>query len=215
MVNLWTSLEHIFSFSLGRLCKHGLHIKAKRMEHNSKFPTTSEQSVVRKVHSPFMLYDIVYSQFNSLEWKKIFYNFILHKTYVGWRKIWFVHLYIDPFLNNMNHKSIILLTSQLIKMFLLCPFGGCLQIVSVHDFNPTCISINPNLTIIFFHNVAFGKETWTSQSYGEEELVCWPEKWLLNDLGENVRILSVSCDATFHTDLMEIDKYILHSLMSR
>lgn len=152
--------------------------------------------------------------------EEIFYNFILHQTYVGWREIWFVHFYIDPFINNMNHKSIILLTSQLIKMFSLCPFGGCLQIISMHDFNPTCISINPNLTIIFFHNIALGKdnnwkETWTSRSYEKEGLVCWPEKWLPKDIGENVRILSVSCDATFHADLMEIGKNILQSLMSR
>ncbi len=122
----------------------------------------------------------------------------------------------------MNHKSIILLTSQLIKMFLLCPFGGCLQIISMHDFNPTCNSINPNLTIIFFHTIALGKydnwkETWTSQSHanGKEELVCWPEKWLPEDLGENVRILSMSCNATFTTDLTEISKNILQVLVLR
>jgi hypothetical protein len=78
------------------------------------------------------------------------------------------------------------------------------------------------LNIIFFHNTTPGKddnwkETWTSQSqaYGIEELVCWPEKWLAEDLGENVRILSVSCEATFPIDLMEIGKNILQSLTSR
>jgi hypothetical protein len=37
----------------------------------------------------------------------------------------------------------------------------------VHDLNPTCNSNNPNLTIVFFHGIAFGtndewKETWTT-----------------------------------------------------
>jgi len=42
-----------------------------------------------------------------------------------------------------------------------------LQKYPVHDLNPTCNSKDPNLTIIFFHGIAFGtndewKETWTT-----------------------------------------------------
>jgi hypothetical protein len=47
------------------------------------------------------------------------------------------------------------------------PFSFSLQKYIVHDLNPTCNSDNPDLTIIFFHGIAFGtndewKETWTT-----------------------------------------------------
>ncbi len=35
-------------------------------------------------------------------------------------------------------------------------FSFSLQKYVVHDLNPTCNSNNPNLTIIFFHGIAFG-----------------------------------------------------------
>ncbi len=43
-----------------------------------------------------------------------------------------------------------------------------LQRYPVHDLNPNCASKNPNLTIIFFHGIAYGindewKETWTTR----------------------------------------------------
>jgi len=46
-------------------------------------------------------------------------------------------------------------------------FSFSLQKYLVHDLNPTCNSNNPNLTIVFFHGIAFGtndewKETWTT-----------------------------------------------------
>jgi hypothetical protein len=35
-------------------------------------------------------------------------------------------------------------------------FSFSLQKYPVHDLNPTCNSNNPNLTIVFFHGIAFG-----------------------------------------------------------
>ncbi|CAK9210437.1 unnamed protein product [Sphagnum troendelagicum] len=94
----------------------------------------------------------------------------------------------------------------------------------VHDLNPTCNSNNPNLTIIFFHGIAFGtndewKETWTTRATNnKEECICWPEKWLPEDLNKNVQILSLSYDsnivASFHNDATEIGKNLIQSLVT-
>ncbi|KAH8953730.1 hypothetical protein BDL97_08G042900 [Sphagnum fallax] len=93
----------------------------------------------------------------------------------------------------------------------------------VHDLNPTCNSDNPNLTVIFFHGIAFGtndewKETWTTcPTNNREECICWPEKWLPEDLNNNVRILSLSYDsnivASVHNDVTEIGKNLIQSLV--
>ncbi len=72
------------------------------------------------------------------------------------------------------------------------PFSFSLQKYLVHDLNPTCNFDNPNLTIIFFDGIAFGtndewKETWTTcPTNNREKGICWPEKWLPEDLNTNV-----------------------------
>ncbi|KAH8955411.1 hypothetical protein BDL97_08G136600 [Sphagnum fallax] len=103
-------------------------------------------------------------------------------------------------------------------------FSFSLQEYLVHDLNPTCNSNNPNLTIIFFHGIAFGtndewKETWTTcPTNNGEESICWPEKWLPEDLNNNVRILSLSYDsnivASVHSDVTEIGKNLIQSLVT-
>jgi hypothetical protein len=99
-----------------------------------------------------------------------------------------------------------------------------LQKCLMHDLNPTCNSDNPNLTIIFFHGIAFGtndewKETWTTRpTNNREECICWPKKWLPEDLNNNVRILSLSYDsnivASVHNDVTEIGKNLVQSLVT-
>jgi hypothetical protein len=93
----------------------------------------------------------------------------------------------------------------------------------VHDLNPTCHSNNPNLTIVFFHGIAFGtndewKEAWTTcPTNNREKCICWPEKWLPEDLNNNVRILSLSYDSNIvtsvHNDVTEIGKNLVQSLI--
>jgi hypothetical protein len=91
----------------------------------------------------------------------------------------------------------------------------------VHDLNPKCISPNPDLVIIFFHGIAFGngewKETWTSTTTNERnEPICWPEKWLPEEMGDNVRILSLSYDSNLmgvHNNVANIGKNLIHSLV--
>ncbi len=100
-------------------------------------------------------------------------------------------------------------------------FSFSLQKYLVHDLNPTCISNNPDLTIVFFHGIAFGtndewKETWTTRpTNNRKECICWPEKWLPEDLNNNVRILSLSYDsnivASVHNDVIEIGKNLIQS----
>ncbi|CAK9862114.1 unnamed protein product [Sphagnum jensenii] len=95
----------------------------------------------------------------------------------------------------------------------------------VHDLNPTCNSNNPNLTIIFFHGITFGmndawKETWTTRpTNNTEKCICWLEKWLPEDLDNNVRILSLSYDsnivASVHDDVIGIGKNLVQSLIPR
>ncbi len=103
-------------------------------------------------------------------------------------------------------------------------FSFSLQKYPVHDLNPTCNSNNPNLTIIFFHGIIFGtndewKETWTTgPTNNREECICWLEKWLPEDLNNNVRILSLSYDsnivASVHNDVTEIGKNLIQSLVT-
>jgi hypothetical protein len=103
-------------------------------------------------------------------------------------------------------------------------FSFSLQKYPVHDLNPTCNSNNPNLTIIFFHGITFGtndewKETWTTcPSNTREECICWPEKWLPEDLNNDVRILSLSYDsrivASVHNDVIGIGKNLIQSLIT-
>jgi hypothetical protein len=103
-------------------------------------------------------------------------------------------------------------------------FSFSLQKYPVHDLNPTCNSNNPNLTIIFFHGITFGtndewKETWTTcPTNNREECICWPKKWLPEDLNNNVRILSLSYDsnivASVHNDVTEIGKNLIQSLVT-
>ncbi|CAM6020720.1 unnamed protein product [Sphagnum balticum] len=93
----------------------------------------------------------------------------------------------------------------------------------VHDLNPDCTSKNPNLTIIFFHGIAYGindewKETWTTRSIdGREKCICWPQMWIPKDLNDNVRILSLSYDsnvvASVHNDVTQIGKNLVQSLV--
>ncbi len=95
----------------------------------------------------------------------------------------------------------------------------------MHDLNLNCTSNNPNLTIIFFHGIAYGindewKETWTTRSIdGGKEYICWPQTWIPKDLNDNVRILSLSYDssvvASVHKDVAEIGKKIAQSLVTR
>ncbi len=102
-------------------------------------------------------------------------------------------------------------------------FSFPLQIYPVHDLNPNCTSENPNLTVIFFHGIAYGindewKETWTTRSTnGREKCIFWPQMWIPKDLNDNVRILSLSYDsnvvASVHNDVTDIGKNLVQSLV--
>jgi len=93
----------------------------------------------------------------------------------------------------------------------------------VHDLNPGSTSKNPNLTIIFFHGIAYGthdnwKQTWTTRLVdGKEECICWPQMWIPKDLDDNVKILSLSYDsnvvASVHNDVTEIGRNLIQSLV--
>ncbi|KAH8968606.1 hypothetical protein BDL97_03G135500 [Sphagnum fallax] len=93
----------------------------------------------------------------------------------------------------------------------------------VHDLNPNCTSKNPNMTIIFFHGIAYGindnwKQTWTTRPKDEkEECICWPQMWIPKDLNYNVKILSLSYDSnvvtSVHNDVIEIGRNLIQSLV--
>jgi hypothetical protein len=93
----------------------------------------------------------------------------------------------------------------------------------VHDLNPNCTSKNPNLTIIFFHGIAYGiddnwKQTWTTRPMDDkEECICWPQMWIPKDLNDNVKILSLSYDSnvvtSVHNDVTEIGRNLIQSLV--
>ncbi len=78
---------------------------------------------------------------------------------------------------------------------------------------------HPDLVIIFFHGIVPGnkiglawKETWTSSPANGEESIFWPERWLPDDIGNNVQILSLSYNDV-HDDVTEIGRNLLQSLV--
>jgi len=94
----------------------------------------------------------------------------------------------------------------------------------VHNVYPNYdILKHPDLVIIFFHGIVPGnkielgwKETWTSSPTNGEENIFWPERWLPNDIGNNVQILSLSYNTNIfevHDDVTEISKNLLQSLV--
>lgn len=88
----------------------------------------------------------------------------------------------------------------------------------MHDLNTSCTSFTPDLVIIFFHDVTFGqndewKTTWTTR---ETNALYWPEEWLPQDLDGDIRIFSLSYDASFHgvhNDVAEIGQNLIQSLV--
>jgi hypothetical protein len=75
------------------------------------------------------------------------------------------------------------------------------------------------LVIIFFHGIVLGnkiklewKETWTSSHTNGEEKIFWSERWLPNDIGNNVQIFSLSYNDV-HDDVIEIGRNLLESLV--
>jgi hypothetical protein len=96
----------------------------------------------------------------------------------------------------------------------------------VHDLNPKCTSTNPDLVVIFFHGIGYGKndewkEAWTS-TISDRERVCWPQEWLPADLAtqnaNNVRILSLSYDSAIlgaNEHVTDIGKNLVQSLVSK
>jgi hypothetical protein len=94
----------------------------------------------------------------------------------------------------------------------------------VHNVYPIDgISKHPDLVIIFFHGIVPGnkielawKETWTSSLTNGKENIFWPERWLPDDIGNNVQILSLSYNTNIfdvHDDVTKIGRSFLQSLV--
>jgi beta-mannanase len=90
---------------------------------------------------------------------------------------------------------------------------------------PNLILTQPKLVIIFFHGFVSGKnisnawkETWTSITHinGEGRPTFWIKEWLVEDMGENIQILSLSYDANIsgvNDDVTDIGKNLVQSLV--
>ncbi len=90
---------------------------------------------------------------------------------------------------------------------------------------PNLILTQPKLVIIFFHDIVSRKdisnawkETWTSITHinGEERPTFWIKEWLVEDMGENIQILSLSYDANIYgvnDDVTDIGKNLVQSLV--
>jgi len=140
-------------------------------------------------------------------------------------------MYFVKYCDCTLHESCISLILCTIKLFsrliwwnfLTFLFLFLLQRYPVHDLNPNCTSKNPNLTIIFFHGIAYGiddnwKQTWTTRPMDDkEECICWPQMWIPKDLNDNVKILSLSYDSnvvtSVHNDVIEIGRNLIQSLV--
>ncbi len=83
-----------------------------------------------------------------------------------------------------------------------------------------------NFDVVFFHGLHWPSEkeawksTWTQLDDPQD---CWPQNWLPQDLGENVRVLAISYDAAptqseekgSYDDVSEIGQKILETLVLR
>ncbi|CAM6011141.1 unnamed protein product [Sphagnum balticum] len=94
----------------------------------------------------------------------------------------------------------------------------------VHIVYPNSILTHPKLVIIFFHGIIprkdiakAWKETWTSTTHiNGEEPTFWIKEWLVEDIGENIQILSLSYDANIYgvnDDVTDIGKNLVQSLV--
>ncbi|CAK9862131.1 unnamed protein product [Sphagnum jensenii] len=100
-----------------------------------------------------------------------------------------------------------------------------IMINPVHIVYPNLILTQPKLVIIFFHSIVSRKdianawkETWTSITHinGEERPTFWIKEWLVEDMGENIQILSLSYDANIYgvnDDVTDIGKNLIQSLV--
>jgi hypothetical protein len=99
------------------------------------------------------------------------------------------------------------------------------EINPVHIVYPNTILTHPQLVIIFFHGIVSRKdiakawkETWTSITHinGKEHPTFWIKEWLVEDMGENIQILSLSYDANIYgvnDDVTNIGKNLVQSLV--
>jgi hypothetical protein len=90
---------------------------------------------------------------------------------------------------------------------------------------PNRILPHPKLVIILFHGIVSKKDmaeawnqTWTSITHinGDERLTFWIKEWLVEDMGENIQILSLSYDADIYgvnDDVTNIGKNLVQSLV--
>jgi hypothetical protein len=90
---------------------------------------------------------------------------------------------------------------------------------------PNFILTQPKLVIIFFHGIVSRKdisnawkETWTSITHinGEDRRTFWIKEWLVEDMGENIQILSLSYDTNIfgvNGDVADIGKNLVESLV--
>ncbi|CAM6019561.1 unnamed protein product [Sphagnum balticum] len=94
----------------------------------------------------------------------------------------------------------------------------------VHVVYPNPILTHPKLVIIFFHGIVSKKditkawkETWTSTTHiNGEEPTFWIKEWLVEDMGENIQILSLSYDTNIYGvngDVTNIGKNLVQSLV--
>ncbi len=73
------------------------------------------------------------------------------------------------------------------------------------------------LDVLFFHGLEFTAKdscdawcrTWSQRGYDD---VCWPQEWLPYDLGEAVRIFSVSYNAHIETSPHDHVSEVAHNL---
>jgi hypothetical protein len=90
---------------------------------------------------------------------------------------------------------------------------------------PNPILKHPELVIIFVHGIVSRKdiakawkETWTSITHinGEECPTFWINEWLVEDMGKNIQILSLSYDVNIYgvnDDVTNIGRNLVQSLV--
>ncbi|CAK9278235.1 unnamed protein product [Sphagnum jensenii] len=109
------------------------------------------------------------------------------------------------------------------------PFQGTrhasdIMINPVHNVYPDRILTHPELVVIFFHGIVSRKdiakawkETWTSTTHiNGKEPTFWIKEWLVEDMGENIQILSLSYDTNIYGvngDVTDIGKNLVQSLV--
>lgn len=87
----------------------------------------------------------------------------------------------------------------------------------MHQLHPQVgeVSTSVQITLIFFHGFPKVSEEWRMTWMTRDNKLVWPQKWLPEDLGGDIRVLSVSFDDHLNVSSDQTIENLLQILILR